>query len=86
MSTEIKTKATLTCPKCGLTQTVKMPTNACQHFYKCSGCAETLTPKAGDCCVFCSYADSKCPPKQMEELGTQGRDLPPQSGHFKEKV
>lgn len=66
MSTEIKTEATLTCPKCGHAQAVKMPTNACQHFYKCSGCGATLTPKKGDCCVFCSYADSKCPPKQLE--------------------
>ncbi len=26
----------------------------------------TLVPKKGDCCVFCSYADTKCPPRQME--------------------
>ena len=65
---EIKTKATLTCPKCGTKQEVDMPVNACQHFYKCTNCGETLKPKEGDCCVFCSYADSKCPPKQQEEL------------------
>ena len=56
---KIRTKATLTCPKCGYKQTADMPTNACQHFYKCSNCKEVLKPKEGDCCVFCSYADGK---------------------------
>lgn len=68
MSTEIKTEATLTCPNCGLAQTVKMPANACQYFYKCSGCGETLSTKKGDCCVFCSYADTKCPSKQLQTV------------------
>lgn len=62
----VKTIATLTCPKCQTLQTVKMPTDACQHFYKCQKCGEMLNPKKGDCCVFCSYANTKCPPKQME--------------------
>lgn len=63
---KIRTEATLTCPKYGKKQIVKMPTDACQHFYKCIHCGEMLKPKEGDCCVFCSYADVKCPPKQME--------------------
>lgn len=66
---DIKTTAVLTCPKCGKSQTVEMPVNACQHFYKCVHCREILKPKEGDCCVFCSYANSKCPPKQKEALG-----------------
>jgi len=24
-------------------------------FYECTGCGIKLKPKAGDCCVFCSY-------------------------------
>ena len=68
MSQQIQTKAILTCPKCQYKQTVEMPTDACQHFYKCQNCGEMLKPKEGDCCVFCSYADSKCPPKQLEKL------------------
>jgi len=63
---ELKTESILTCSKCNSPQKVKMPTNACQHFYKCESCGEMLKPKDGDCCVFCSYADSKCPPKQEE--------------------
>ena len=64
--TEIITNARLTCPKCNAVQKAKMPTNASQHFYKCQKCGELLKPKEGECCVFCSYADMKCPPKQLE--------------------
>lgn len=67
MSKQIQTKTTLTCPKCQYKQPVEMPTDACQHFYKCQSCGEILKPKEGDCCIFCSYADSKCPPKQLEQ-------------------
>ncbi len=63
---KIKTTATLTCPKCQAKQIAEMPIDACQHFYKCQNCGEMLKPKTGACCVFCSYADSKCPPKQAE--------------------
>jgi hypothetical protein len=34
------------------------------HFYRCEGCGTLLKPREGDCCVFCSYADRPCPPKQ----------------------
>lgn len=43
-----------------------MPTDACQFFYKCESCKAVLRPKAGDCCVFCSYGSVKCPPVQMQ--------------------
>ena len=29
-------------------------------------CGEMLKPRDGDCCVFCSYADTPCPSKQDE--------------------
>ena len=67
MDKQIKTIACLTCPECGELQTAKMPTDACQHFYKCQRCGVMLKPKQGDCCVFCSYANTKCPPKQLEQ-------------------
>jgi hypothetical protein len=47
-----------------------MPENACQHGYVCTGCGMMLTPKPGDCCVFCSYADTACPPKQAARLAS----------------
>ncbi|MDA0734155.1 MAG: GDCCVxC domain-containing (seleno)protein [Chloroflexi bacterium] len=63
---EYTTKTNLTCPNCGAAQDVEMPTDACQFFYQCANCQSVLRPKEGDCCVFCSYADLPCPPKQAE--------------------
>ena len=60
----LKLRATITCPHCGHVETELMPTDACQYFYDCKGCGVVLKPKAGDCCVFCSYADIQCPPMQ----------------------
>jgi hypothetical protein len=56
--------STITCPACGHRQHETMPVNACQFFYDCQGCGILLRPKAGDCCVFCSYGDTPCPPIQ----------------------
>jgi len=42
-----------------------MPADACIRFYECAGCRVVLRPKAGDCCVFCSYGSVKCPPVQQ---------------------
>jgi len=58
--------STLTCPHCGGQATEAMPTDACQFFYTCTHCGTTLRPRAGDCCVFCSYGSLPCPPKQEE--------------------
>ena len=46
-----------------------MPTNACWFFYDCTACGAVLRPKPGDCCVFCSWGDMRCPPKQDEGGG-----------------
>jgi hypothetical protein len=50
-----------------------MPTDACVHFYECKNCGVLLKPLAGDCCVFCSYADLPCPPLQ-ERTAPAGPD------------
>ena len=47
----------------------RMPTNACQFFYDCTGCGRRLKPKPGDCCVFCSYGSVCCPPMQAKRSG-----------------
>jgi hypothetical protein len=49
--------STITCPSCGYQSAETMPSDACRFFYECKGCGELLGPKAGDCCVFCSYGD-----------------------------
>lgn len=66
---DIQPTSTLTCPERGHRETETMPTNACQYFYDCRGCGAVLKPKAGDCCVFCSYGDAPCPPIQAEGDG-----------------
>jgi len=55
--------AVITCPQCDARAREAMPENACLHFYKCSACGATLRPRHGDCCVFCSYGDTVCPPR-----------------------
>lgn len=62
----MKSDSTITCPTCGRKSVELMPTDACQFFYECKGCGELLRPKSGDCCVFCSYGDTPCPPIQLE--------------------
>lgn len=56
--------STITCPQCGARSSETMPTNACIYFYDCTSCQALLKPLPGDCCVFCSYGDVKCPPIQ----------------------
>ncbi len=60
----VRLSSTLTCPQCGHRETETMPTDACQFFYDCKGCAAVLRPHAGDCCVFCSFGTNPCPPIQ----------------------
>ncbi len=58
-------QSTITCPQCGGQTTETMPDDACQYFYDCKHCHALLKPKAGDCCVYCSYGDVPCPPIQL---------------------
>src|SRR5262249_36755316 len=55
----------ITCPHCGMARTERMPVDACQIMYVCTGCGVTLRPKPGDCCVFCSFGSVPCPPAQI---------------------
>ncbi|HEX9371177.1 MAG TPA: GDCCVxC domain-containing (seleno)protein [Roseiflexaceae bacterium] len=67
-------QSTIHCPHCGFAKEETMPTDACQYFYECARCGAVLKPKAGDCCVFCSYGTVRCPP---EQAATQaGRSSP----------
>ncbi|HET6161295.1 MAG TPA: GDCCVxC domain-containing (seleno)protein [Dongiaceae bacterium] len=64
-------RSTITCPACGHLATETMPTDFCQYFYDCKGCGALLKPKVGDCCVFCSFGSTPCPPMQQERSGEQ---------------
>lgn len=57
-------ESALTCPHCASTTTEVMPLDACVYFHECGSCHLLIRPKAGDCCVFCSYGSVKCPPIQ----------------------
>ena len=61
----------LTCPECGHSVELTMPTDACLFFHECEACHVLLRPKAGDCCVFCSYGSVKCPP--IQNSGCSGK-------------
>ncbi len=65
--TEIILISTITCPECEHKKEESMPTNACQFFYECENCHTRLSPKKGDCCVYCSYGSVACPP--IQEVG-----------------
>ncbi len=64
-------ESTLTCPACGHAKRETMPTDACQWLYSWANCHKLLSPKPGDCCVFCSYGSVSCPPVQ-ERGGHRG--------------
>ncbi len=65
--------STIRCPHCGHVADEAMPTDACQAFYDCRRCGALLRPKAGDCCVFCSYGSVPCPPIQASRAAGDGR-------------
>jgi len=48
-----------------------MPLDACQYILDCKACGAVLKPKAGGCCVYCSYGDVPCPPIQEERTKAQ---------------
>ena len=64
-SQPVITQSVLKCPGCGHAQTLAMPTNSCLFFCVCEACHVVISPKQGDCCVFCSYGTVKCPPVQL---------------------
>lgn len=60
-------QSTITCPQCGHRQTAAMPTDCCVYVFECAACRHVMKPKQGQCCVFCSYGDTPCPPEQSDD-------------------
>lgn len=69
-------QSTITCAKCGHKKLETMPTEVCQLSYTCEMCRAVLHPKDGDCCVFCTYGDHKCPSKQTSGVDTKNNNQP----------
>jgi hypothetical protein len=65
-STKTSESSEITCPECGHKKTEVLPTDVCAIKYTCEKCKTELTPKDGDCCVFCTYGTHKCPSMQEE--------------------
>ena len=63
----VETRATMTCPFCDKSYEVEMPIKYCFLRFTCPKCKKDIIPEKDDCCVFCSYADKKCPPKQLQK-------------------
>jgi len=51
----------MACPQCNHVSHETMPVDPCVFFYECTACGAVLKPKPGDCCVYCSYGDKRCP-------------------------
>ena len=66
-SVDVHWFSTIVCPECGRASREAMPNCACVIHFTCAGCRAVLTPKPGDCCVFCSYGDQPCPPRQERQ-------------------
>jgi hypothetical protein len=65
-STSSSETSEITCPECGHKKTEVLPTDVCTIKYTCVECNAELTPKDGDCCVYCTYGTHKCPSMQGE--------------------
>jgi len=65
MAEKIILESIITCPYCGFSKKEVMPVDSCQFFYECTNCRKLLKPLKGDCCVFCSYGNVKCPSVQL---------------------
>ena len=63
----INLTAAITCPECGRVTMEHMPIEANMHAYECNACHALLRPKNGECCVFCSFSDERCPPQQLKD-------------------
>ncbi|MGH9144745.1 MAG: GDCCVxC domain-containing (seleno)protein [Vicinamibacterales bacterium] len=63
----------MTCPACGHSSLETMPTDQCVYFHECATCHSMLKPKPGDCCIFCSFGDKRCPFVQDDGPCPDGR-------------
>ncbi len=63
-STTLSHTSEITCPNCNYKTVEILPTDVCVIKYTCVKCKTELTPKNGDCCVYCTYGTHKCPSKQ----------------------
>ena len=62
---DLHLESTITCPECEFQKTEIMPVDSCQVLYECQECNDGSSAQGtGDCCVFCSFGTTPCPPIQ----------------------
>ncbi|MBB3167451.1 GDCCVxC domain-containing (seleno)protein [Simiduia aestuariiviva] len=61
----LQIRSLVTCPECRAVAIEHMPVDARQWFYRCNTCDHLITPKSGECCVFCAYGTIPCPSVQL---------------------
>ena len=57
-------QAVITCPYCKVSKEELMPARYRVDSYLCTACGKMLTPESGECCVFCAFSNTICPPQQ----------------------
>ncbi|MHA1304627.1 MAG: GDCCVxC domain-containing (seleno)protein [Candidatus Heimdallarchaeaceae archaeon] len=72
---EVVYETKITCPFCSFSEVITMPDDRCITKFVCTKCGKQLTPKDGDCCVFCSYAEHPCPSIQRKEKSNRSNAL-----------
>ena len=59
--------ASIVCPACGVMAVETLPDDRCLYFWECPACGTLVRPLPGDCCVFCSYGEQRCPPSLRQQ-------------------
>ena len=55
----------VTCPHCSRPHEARMAEDSCKISADCPSCGREIRPKAGQCCVYCSWGSVPCPPMQV---------------------
>lgn len=63
---KLKKQSLVKCPHCNFEEFLDMSFDNCIISHKCNSCGKIMTPREGECCIFCSYGSEKCPTKQLK--------------------
>jgi hypothetical protein len=56
--------AKLKCPFCGKIEETEMPERHSETERPCKFCDKLMQASGADCCVFCKFSNTICPPQQ----------------------
>lgn len=61
-------RSLITCPHCDTAKLERMPTDACQFFYNCTGCGTRLKPSPETVASFARMAPSPVHPSRRNVI------------------